>query len=86
MSVTDSPCAMAETSKVLPCPNHLTHKYHFEELVLRGGSNKQKYFRAMVFFYKKPGLTDEFFHEHWYVGGLHSTDNSHNLLTQALYS
>jgi hypothetical protein len=28
-------------------------------------SNEQPYFRALVFITKKPGLTDEFFHEHW---------------------
>ena len=47
------------------CPNHHIHKYNFSELELGGGSNQQPYFRAMVFFHKKPGLTDEFFHEHW---------------------
>lgn len=48
-----------------PCPNHYIHPYHFTELSLGGGSNQQRYFRAMLFFNKKPGLTDEFFHDHW---------------------
>ncbi|KAF2827590.1 hypothetical protein CC86DRAFT_369685, partial [Ophiobolus disseminans] len=50
-----------------PCPNHLTHTYTFPELALDHPtrSNEQPYFRAMVFFSKKPGLTDEFFHSHW---------------------
>ncbi|KAF2196416.1 hypothetical protein GQ43DRAFT_476344 [Delitschia confertaspora ATCC 74209] len=48
-----------------PCPNHTTHSYRFDEVKLGCGSNEQPYFRALVFFYKKPGLTDEFFHEHW---------------------
>lgn len=50
-----------------PCPNHLVHQHTFPELALGGpkGSNQQPYFRAMVFFNKKPGLTDEFFHDHW---------------------
>ena len=47
------------------CPNHHIHKYNFSELELGTGSNEQGYFRAMIFFHKKPGLTDEFFHEHW---------------------
>lgn len=38
---------------------------HFDELALGTGSNKQPYFRALVFFNKKPGVTDEFFHDHW---------------------
>ena len=49
----------------LPCPNHHTHCYRFDELRQGGGSNQQPYFRALVFFNKKPGLTDDFFHEHW---------------------
>lgn len=48
-----------------PCPNHNNHSYHFDELKLGGGSNEQQYFRAQIFFRKKPNLTDEFFHEHW---------------------
>ncbi|KAF2274016.1 uncharacterized protein EI97DRAFT_347685, partial [Westerdykella ornata] len=50
-----------------PCPNHYIHKYAFQELALadKKGSNEQPYFRASVFFSKKPGLTDEFFHDHW---------------------
>ncbi|KAH9879860.1 hypothetical protein J1614_001884 [Plenodomus biglobosus] len=48
-----------------PCPNHYSHPYHFDELKLGGGSNPQPYFRALVFFNKKPELTDDFFHEHW---------------------
>ncbi|KAF2031831.1 hypothetical protein EK21DRAFT_87656 [Setomelanomma holmii] len=50
-----------------PCPNHLIHQHTFPELGIGtgGGSNQQPYFRAMVFFNKKPGLTDGFFHEHW---------------------
>ena len=47
------------------CPNHHTHTFNFNELEVGSGSNQQPYFRALVFFYKKPGLTDEFFHEHW---------------------
>jgi len=72
---------MANQLEILPCPNHLIHKYHFEELALGGGSNEQEYLRAMVFFYKKPGLSDEFFHEHWCVDVPHSRDDRHNLLT-----
>lgn len=59
---------MAEvTAESLPCPNHHIHQYKFPELKLSDskGSNEQPYFRALVFFYKKPGLTDSFFHEHW---------------------
>lgn len=52
-------------SPSLPCPNHYTHPYHFDELRLGGGSNQQPYFRALVFFNKKPEITDDFFHEHW---------------------
>jgi hypothetical protein len=48
-----------------PCPNHHFHNYNFPELSLGTGSNQQPYFRALIFFYKKPGLTDDFFHEHW---------------------
>ncbi len=47
------------------CPNHHTHKFSFSELTLGTGSNEQTYFRALVFFHKKPGLTGEFFYEHW---------------------
>jgi hypothetical protein len=53
------------TSNAFPCPNHLVHQHTFPELAIGTGSNQQSYFRAMVFFNKKPGLTDEFFHEHW---------------------
>ena len=49
----------------LPCPNHTIHKFNFDELAVGTGSNEQPYFRAMIFFHKKPGLTDDFFHEHW---------------------
>jgi hypothetical protein len=52
----------------LPCPNHLIHAHTFPELSISPtstGSNQQSYFRAMIFFNKKPGLSDEFFHEHW---------------------
>lgn len=52
-------------SSTLPCPNHNTHSYHYPELALGTGSNQQPYFRALVFFNKKPELTDDFFHEHW---------------------
>jgi hypothetical protein len=51
-----------------PCPNHLIHAHTFPELSISPtstGSNQQPYFRAMIFFNKKPGLSDEFFHEHW---------------------
>jgi hypothetical protein len=51
-----------------PCPNHLVHAHTFPELSIAphsDGSNQQPYFRAMIFFNKKPGLSDEFFHEHW---------------------
>lgn len=50
-----------------PCPNHHVHQYRFSEVELGGKtrSNEQPYFRALVFIHKKPGLTDEFFHEHW---------------------
>jgi hypothetical protein len=50
-----------------PCPNHDSHTYTFPELAhgTPNSSNQQPYFRAMIFFNKKPGLTDEFFHEHW---------------------
>ncbi|KAF2728953.1 hypothetical protein EJ04DRAFT_569079 [Polyplosphaeria fusca] len=48
-----------------PCPSHLTHPFTFSELSPGTGSNQQPYFRALVFFTKKPGLTDDFFHEHW---------------------
>lgn len=48
-----------------PCPNHFTHTYTFPELALPTTSNQQPSFRAMIFFNKKPGLTDAFFHEHW---------------------
>jgi hypothetical protein len=51
-----------------PCPNHLIHQHTFPELALSTastGSNQQPYFRAMIFFNKKPGLSDAFFHEHW---------------------
>lgn len=61
-------CSKSDTNTnnvELPCPNHYTHPYHFQELELGGGSNQQPYFRALVFFNKKEGLTDEFFHEHW---------------------
>ncbi|KAI8939337.1 hypothetical protein NX059_003128 [Plenodomus lindquistii] len=53
------------TATATPCPNHHTHTYHFTELALGSGSNQQPYFRALVFFNKKPELSDEFFHEHW---------------------
>jgi hypothetical protein len=55
------------TTDVPPCPNHNCHRYKFDELRLSNekGSNEQPYFRALIFFYKKPGLTDEFFHDHW---------------------
>lgn len=56
------------TQSIHPCPNHLIHHYTFPELAISSGgdgSNQQKYFRAMIFFNNKPGLTDEFFHEHW---------------------
>jgi len=58
---------MTEVKEEPPCPNHNIHKYHFSELELNGPtkSNEQPYFRAQIFMYKKPGLTDEFFHEHW---------------------
>jgi hypothetical protein len=50
-----------------PCPNHSIHAHTFPELALgtASSSNQQPYFRAMNFFNKKPGLTDEFFHDHW---------------------
>jgi hypothetical protein len=51
-----------------PCPNHLIHQHVFPELGISPtgtGSNQQLYFRAMIFFHKKPGVSDEFFHEHW---------------------
>ncbi|KAL5121165.1 hypothetical protein ACEQ8H_001017 [Pleosporales sp. CAS-2024a] len=57
-----------ETKTEHPCPNHVVHQHKFPELAIsrnRDGSNQQKYFRAMIFFNKKPGLTDDFFHEHW---------------------
>jgi hypothetical protein len=60
--------ACHSTESIHPCPNHLVHQHTFPELALSSsgdGSNQQMYFRAMVFFNKKPGLTDEFFHEHW---------------------
>ncbi|PSN65186.1 hypothetical protein BS50DRAFT_575250 [Corynespora cassiicola Philippines] len=57
--------ACHSNQKDLPCPNHYIHPYNFPELRIGTGSNEQPYFRAMVFFNKKPGLTDEFFHEHW---------------------
>ncbi|KAJ4309788.1 hypothetical protein N0V94_008766 [Neodidymelliopsis sp. IMI 364377] len=38
---------------------------HFNELSLGTGSNEQPYFRALIFFSKKPDVTDEFFHDHW---------------------
>jgi hypothetical protein len=41
------------------------HTFTFPEVALGSSSNQQPYFRAMIFFNKKPGLTDEFFHEHW---------------------
>ncbi|KAF1946625.1 hypothetical protein EJ02DRAFT_493745 [Clathrospora elynae] len=58
-------CSNTTSDDLLPCPTHHTHPYHFSELELGSGSNQQPYFRALVFFNKKPGLTDEFFHEHW---------------------
>ncbi|KAH7095250.1 hypothetical protein FB567DRAFT_24062 [Paraphoma chrysanthemicola] len=56
---------MAHNITSYPCPNHLIHQHVFPELSIGTGSNQQIYFRAMVFFNKKPGLTDEFFHAHW---------------------
>lgn len=56
---------MTDTVDPPSCPNHYIHKYMFPELSLGSGSNEQPYFRALVFFHKKPGLTDEFFHDHW---------------------
>ncbi|KZM22513.1 uncharacterized protein EKO05_0009682 [Ascochyta rabiei] len=56
---------MLDASKVAPCPNHYTHAYHFNELSLETSSNEQPYFRALVFFNKKPDVTAAFFHEHW---------------------
>ncbi|KAH3948013.1 hypothetical protein HBH53_108430 [Parastagonospora nodorum] len=53
---------------IYPCPNHLVHHHTFPELSIAEdgtGSNQQPYFRAMIFFNKKPGLTDDFFHAHW---------------------
>lgn len=47
------------------CLNYNNHTFTFSGLEVGTGSNQQPYFRALVFFYKKPGLTDEFFHEHW---------------------
>ncbi|KAF2630007.1 hypothetical protein BU25DRAFT_312636, partial [Macroventuria anomochaeta] len=38
---------------------------HFNELTLGTGLNEQPYFRALIFFNKKPGVTDAFFHPHW---------------------
>ncbi|KAF2107229.1 Malate/L-lactate dehydrogenase [Lophiotrema nucula] len=49
----------------LPCPNHYSHDFRFQELAVGKGSNEQPYFRALIFFNKKPEHTDEFFHEHW---------------------
>ncbi|KAH7130340.1 hypothetical protein B0J11DRAFT_602675 [Dendryphion nanum] len=48
-----------------PCKNHLIHNYKFDELVLGTGSNQQPYFRALIFFNKKPEHSEEFFHDHW---------------------
>ncbi|KAH8727193.1 hypothetical protein GQ44DRAFT_130319 [Phaeosphaeriaceae sp. PMI808] len=56
---------MADNSPLFPCPNHPIHQHKFLELGLDSSSNQQPYFRAMIFFNKKPGLTDEFFHDHW---------------------
>jgi hypothetical protein len=56
---------MTETTPNPPCPSHHIHKYTFDEVALGTGSNEQPYFRALLFFSKKPGLCDEFFHEHW---------------------
>lgn len=49
----------------MECPTHLTHKFKFQELEVGKGSNQQPYFKALLFFYKKPGLSHDFFHEHW---------------------
>jgi hypothetical protein len=57
-----------DTNTRFPCPNHLIHQHVFPELSISHtgmGSNQQPYFRAMIFFNKKPGVSDEFFHEHW---------------------
>ncbi|KAF2741771.1 hypothetical protein M011DRAFT_413880 [Sporormia fimetaria CBS 119925] len=56
---------MDNTNAPPPCPNHYTHQYTFPEVALGSGSNEQPYFRAQIFFNKKPDVTEEFFHEHW---------------------
>ncbi|XPS68443.1 hypothetical protein M3J09_000731 [Ascochyta lentis] len=50
---------MLDTSKIF------LHPDRFDELSLGTGSNEQPYFRALVFFNKKPDVTANFFHEHW---------------------
>jgi hypothetical protein len=62
------PTATTTNTLPIPCPNHVAHKHVFPELSLtstNAGSNQQPYFRALIFFAKKPGLSDSFFHEHW---------------------
>ena len=66
--ITNTNTTAASPTTVHPCPNHLIHQHVFPELSLtkdNTGSNQQPYFRAMIFFNKKPGLTDAFFHAHW---------------------
>ncbi|KAF9730029.1 hypothetical protein PMIN04_012799 [Paraphaeosphaeria minitans] len=49
----------------MECPSHLTLQFSFEELAVERGSNQQPYIRILIFFNKKKGLSEAFFHEHW---------------------
>lgn len=44
------------------------HNYTFDELKPQAfdlGSYRQPYFRFLILFKKKPGVTDEYMHRHW---------------------
>lgn len=41
------------------------HKFTFSELRLAAGSNPQPYVRLLIFFNKRPDVSEEEFHEWW---------------------
>jgi hypothetical protein len=60
--------ARSTADNVTDHPSDDKHNYTFDELkpdIPGLGSNPQPYFRFLLLFKKKPGISEDYFHQHW---------------------